>query len=167
VINECGCEVKKDYKIRVPGKPYTSGDIYLMHQRGLRAGGIKESDPLHFKHAVTKREWVKAMNEELDALEENKTWEIEDLPEGRKAIGLEWLYGTKDERDGNPERKKSRLVIMGNRQKFGIDYDQTFAPVAKMGTVRSRLAVAAIEEWYVQQMDVKNAFLHGDLHETV
>lgn len=107
------------------------------------------------------------MNDELEALERNNTWSITDLPPGKRAIGCKWLYKTKHDRDGNVERNKSRLVILGNNQKYGLDYDQTFAPVAKLTTVRSLLAVAAMEGWFVEQMDVKNAFLHGDIDETV
>ena len=127
----------------------------------------KHSACLHFKQAVTNPHWVAAMNEELEALELNDTWEITPLPHGKSAIGCKWLYKTKYHSDGTLERHKSRLVVLGNKQKYGIDYEETFAPVAKLATVRSLLAVAAIKDWAVHQMDVKNAFLHGDLQETV
>lgn len=108
------------------------------------------------------------MNEELEALESNNTWEITDLPHGKHAIGCNWLYTTKyNPKTLKIERHKSRLVGLGNRQKEGIDYKETFAPVAKMTTVRSLLAIAALNGWNVQQVDVKIAFLHGDLQELV
>ena len=103
------------------------------------------------------------MNCELDALERNGTWEITVLPPGKHAIGCQWLYKTKYKSDGTIDRFKSRLVILGCKQQAGVDYGETFAPVAKMTTVRTLLAVAAIQHWYTVQMDVTNAFLHGDL----
>lgn len=123
----------------------------------------KHKEPRHFKEAVQSEKWVKAMNEELDALEINETWQITSLPPGKTAIGCKWLYKIKYSPDGSIERYKSRLVVLGNRQKFGVDYEQTFAPVAKMATVRSLLAVASLKGWHVHQMDVKNALLHGEL----
>ena len=125
------------------------------------------TDPTHFKDAVKHPHWVSAMNEELQALELNDTWAITTLPHGKKAIGCKWIFKTKHNPDGTIERHKARLVVLGCRQQYGIDYQETFAPVAKLTTVRSLLAVAAIEGWHVIQMDVKNAFLHGDLLETV
>ena len=127
----------------------------------------KHSEVLHFKQAVKDPNWVKAMNEELSALEMNETWDITTLPTGKTAIGCKWLYRIKYNPDGSLERHKSRLVVLGNKQKYGIDYEETFAPVAKLATVRSLLAVAAIKDWTIHQMDVKNAFLHGDLQEHV
>ncbi|KAL2935935.1 Retrovirus-related Pol polyprotein from transposon TNT 1-94 [Bienertia sinuspersici] len=95
------------------------------------------SEPKFFKEAVKERKWVDAMNEELDALELNETWKIVDLPEGKTPIGCKWLYKIKYKSDGNIERYKARLVVLGNKQKYGEDYDETFAPVAKMTTLRS------------------------------
>ena len=127
----------------------------------------KIPDPKHFKEAARHSHWLQAMNEELDALESNNTWEVTDLPAGKTAIGCKWLYTTKYDPQRESTRYKSRLVILGNRQKYGVDFDQTFAPVAKLTTVRSLLAVAAIKGWYTHQMDVKNAFLHGKLEDVV
>lgn len=124
-------------------------------------------DPTCFKQAVQNPDWVRAMNIELEALESNQTWDITTLPPGKKSIGCKWLYKTKYKADGSIDRFKSRLVILGCKQVYGVDYEHTFAPVAKMTTMRALLAVAAIKDWYAVQMDVTNAFLHGDLHEVV
>lgn len=89
------------------------------------------------------------------------------MPSGKKLIGCKWLYKTKYAADGSIERYKSRLVILGCRQIYGIDYSETFAPVAKLTTVRALLVVAVIQEWHTAQMDMSNAFLNGDLEEQV
>ena len=107
------------------------------------------------------------MRKEIQALEENGTWTVEDLPVGKKAIGSKWVYKIKYNSDGSIERCKARLVILGNNQKEGIDYHETFAPTAKMATIRTFLAVATANNCVLHQMDVQNAFLHGDLTEEV
>lgn len=105
----------------------------------------KDNDPKCFKKAIKQGQWLEAMNEELQALERNNTWEITDLPAGKHVIDCKWLYTTKYDPLRKETRYKSRLVIMGNRQRYGVDYEQTFAHVAKLNTVRSLLAVAAIQ----------------------
>ena len=116
---------------------------------------------------MTDTSWRKSMCDEIQALEKNETWTMEDLPPGKKALGCQWVYRIKYKSDGSIERLKSRLVVFGNHQKEGIDYTETFAPVAKMVTIRAFLAIAASKNWELHQMDVHNAFLHGDLHEEV
>lgn len=90
------------------------------------------------------------MNEELIALEEKNTWSITTPPPHKKPIAYRWLYKTKYNHDGTIDRHKSRLVIMGNRQKYGINYEETFAPVANMASVRSFLVVASVKGWLVR-----------------
>ncbi|GJU75734.1 retrovirus-related pol polyprotein from transposon TNT 1-94 [Tanacetum coccineum] len=111
--------------------------------------------------------WCKAIDDELRALEENHTWEVTSLLVDKKAIPCHWIYKTKLKADGSLDRKKARLVINGNRQRKGVDYEETFAPVVKMVTLRALLVVAAMNGWDTCQMDVSNAFLHGDLTEEV
>ncbi|CAH9096264.1 unnamed protein product, partial [Cuscuta epithymum] len=107
------------------------------------------------------------MHAEIQALEKNSTWNLTHLPPGKRALGCRWVYKIKYHADGRVERYKARLVVFGNRQVAGLDYTETFAPVAKMVTVRAFLAIAASKNWELHQMDVHNAFLHGDLHEEV
>ena len=103
----------------------------------------------------------------MAALDVNQTWELVPLPEGKKAIGCKWVYKVNHKADGTIERYKSRLVAKGYAQTYGIDYEETFAPVAKMSTVRTVIVVATTKGWFMHKMDVKNAFLQGELQEKV
>jgi len=123
--------------------------------------------PEDWKEAKQDPKWREAMSEELRALEKNKTWEFVKLPEGKKAVSCKWVFTVKQNPEGKVERYKARLVAKGYSQTYGIDYDETFAPVAKMSTVRTLISCAANFDWPLHQLDVKNAFLHGDLQEEV
>ncbi|CAI8584818.1 unnamed protein product [Vicia faba] len=105
------------------------------------------------------------MKEEIQALEDNGTWTTEDLPSRKKTIGYKWIYKIKYNSDGSIERHKARLVIHGNRQVEGINYNETFVHTTKMVIVRTFLAIAAAKNFQLHQMDVRNVFLHGDLEE--
>jgi hypothetical protein len=107
------------------------------------------------------------MDEEMAALDANRTWELVPLLEGKKAIGCKWVYKMKHNSDGSISRYKPRLVAKGYAQTHGIDYEETFAPVAKMATMRVVIAVVTSRGWVLHQMDVKNAFLHGELQKEV
>jgi len=107
------------------------------------------------------------MNSELDALDKNDTWTIVDLPPNIKPIGSKWVYKIKHKADGSTERYKARLVAKGYNQVEGIYFFDTFSPVAKLNTMRMLLAIASIHNWHLHQLDVNNAFLHGDLQENV
>ncbi|CAI7768115.1 unnamed protein product [Closterium sp. NIES-53] len=108
-------------------------------------------------------EWKNAMESELKSIEENGTWELVELPEGRKAITSKWLFKIKSDADGKIERYKSKLVAKGYQQKEKVDYKEMFAPVVKPKTLRTLLAGATIKGWVVKQMDVTTAFLNGIL----
>ncbi|CAM8984711.1 unnamed protein product [Rhodiola kirilowii] len=107
------------------------------------------------------------MQNEIIALQDNHTWDIVDLPEGKHAIGCKWVYKVKRHSDGTIERYKARLVAKGYTQEEGLDYHETFAPVIKMTTIRTVLKIAASNHWPLFQMNVNNAFLHGTLDEEV
>src|SRR3954464_12702886 len=108
------------------------------------------------------------MNEELQASKKNNTWELVPLPAGKRTVGCKWVYTVKQTPEGNVDRYKTRLVAKGYSQMYGIDYDESFAPVANMSTVRNWCHVRQTSAGrYVHQLDVKNAFLHGDLQEEV
>ncbi|MCO5615093.1 hypothetical protein L7F22_069382 [Adiantum nelumboides] len=111
--------------------------------------------------------WQEAMNEEMDALYGNETWELATFPKGKKPIGCRWVYKIKHNSDGSVSKYKARLVAKRYAQTYGIDYEEMFAPIVKMTTIRAIIAVAAAKGWILHQMDVKNVFLHGDLQEEV
>ncbi|CAI7857372.1 unnamed protein product [Closterium sp. NIES-53] len=127
-------------------------------------------EPATLKEALESsdaEEWKKAMESELKSIEENGTWELVELPEGRKAITSKWLFKIKSDADGKIERYKSRLVAKGYQQKEKVDYKELFAPVVKPTTLRTLLAGAAVKGWVVKQMDVTTAFLNGVLEEEI
>ena len=107
------------------------------------------------------------MQHELTALELNKTWELVTLPKNKRTIGCKWVFKVKYKADGTIERHKARLVAKGYTQQEGLDFFDTFSLVAKIISIRLLLAVAAVKQWHLHQLDVNNAFLHGDLHEEV
>ncbi|VVA28366.1 PREDICTED: Retrovirus-related Pol poly from transposon, partial [Prunus dulcis] len=123
--------------------------------------------PTKVSEALKDPKWVQAIKEEMKALEKNQTWTLETIPREKKTIGCRWVFTIKHNADGSIERYKARLVAKGYTQTYGIDYEETFAPVAKLNTVRVLLSLAANLDWPLHQFDVKNAFLHGKLTEEV
>ena len=103
------------------------------------------------------------MDEEYRSLMANDTWDLIPLPKGRKIVRCKWVYRTKYASDGSVEILKARLVAKGFSQVEGIDYNETFSPVAKMNSIRLVLSLSALHNWELHQMDVKSSFLHGDL----
>jgi hypothetical protein len=128
---------------------------------------IMSSDPFYFEDAVKITHWRLAMDSEINAIEKNNTWTLTELPEGAKKIGVKWVYKTKYNEHGDVDKYKARLVAKGYSQQHGIDYTEVFAPVARMDTVRMIIALAAQKNWTIYQLDVKSAFLHGELQEDV
>ena len=119
--------------------------------------------PNTVSEALTKREWKDDMREEMSALEKNKTWEIVERPKGKNIVDCKWIFTLKYKADGSLKRHKARLVAKGYTQTYGVDYQETFALLAKMNTIRILLSLATHYNWKLLQYDVKNAFLHGDL----
>lgn len=136
----------------------------------MLSSGEECHEPKHFHQAISssnKDHWIKAMNEELKSIEDNKTWTLTDLPSNRKSIGSRWVFKEKKNESGEVVKYKARLVAQGFTQKYGEDYDETFAPVARSTTLRVLLSVAGKRNYVVKQYDVKTAFLNGDLEEEI
>ena len=105
------------------------------------------SIPRNVQEALNNPDWKKAMNEEMEALQRNTTWELVPLPEGKKTVRFRWIFTVKLNPDGSINRYKARLVAKGYTQKYEIDYEDTFAPVAKMNTIRVLISIAANLNW--------------------
>ena len=113
------------------------------------------------------KEWKTAADMEYQSLIDNETWDLVELPQGRKPVGCKWVFKVKHRIDGRVERFKGRLVAKGYAQKYGIDYDETFSPVVRFSSIRALLAYAVQNDMLIHQMDVVTAFLNGTLSEEI
>ncbi|KAG7588692.1 Integrase catalytic core [Arabidopsis suecica] len=123
--------------------------------------------PQRYEEAKGIKEWDNAVDDEVQAMLRNHTWDEEELPQGKKCVSSKWVFTIKYKSNGDIERYKARLVARGFTQTYGDDYRETFAPVAKQHTVKVVLSLAVNLDWELWQMDVKNAFLQGELEEEV
>lgn len=144
-----------------------SYDSLAPHFKTYTLAYTLEREPKNFKEAMASKVWDNAVNLELGALEENRTWDVVSLPIGKNVVGCKWIFTIKYNADGTIERYKARLVAQGFTQQEGVDYMDTFSPVAKLTTVKVLLGLAAAKDWTLTQMDVSNAFLHGELDEEI
>ena len=112
-------------------------------------------------------EWIEVIKKELRMIEKNDTWVLMDKSSHKKAIEVKWVYRTKQNADSSINKYKARLVVKGYAQVFGVDFLETFAPVARLDTIRLLLALYAQKNWKVYQLDVKFAFLNGYLQEEI
>ncbi|KAK8680511.1 hypothetical protein V6N13_109454 [Hibiscus sabdariffa] len=138
----------------------THGDVIL----------VDHDEPKTYQEAVSSpnsEKWLEAMRSEMDSMSDNQVWTLVEPPEGIKPIGCKWVFKKKTDMDGNVQTYKGRLVAKGYRQIHGIDYDETFSPVAMFKSMRILLAIAAFHDYEIWQMDVKTAFLNGKLEEDV
>ena len=127
-------------------------------------------DPVSVKDALSRPDadlWIAAMKDEMDSHAKSKTWELVDRPPDQNVLTCRWLFKSKLNSDGSLNKYKARLVVRGNNQEFGIDYEETFAPVARAESVRIVLSIAAFHDMEMKQFDIKTAFLNGTLEETV
>ncbi|KAL4271204.1 hypothetical protein GQ457_13G028940 [Hibiscus cannabinus] len=130
----------------------------------------EDGEPSTFQEAMNSSdasEWMAALQEEIEALHKNNTWDLVPLPQGRKPIGNKWVFKIKRNADDQFERYRARLVVKGYAQKEGIDFNEIFSPVVRLTTVRVVLAMCATFNLHLEQLDVKTVFLHGDLEEEI
>ncbi|GMP62704.1 hypothetical protein CsSME_00024701 [Camellia sinensis var. sinensis] len=153
------------------GKRVTKQPSWMTDMVAYALPIIEDNVPCTFKEAVHNAEsvkWKEAMDEEIGSLHKNQTWELVQLPKGKKAIGCKWVYTKKEGIPGRDNiRFKARLVAKGYAQKEGIDYNEVFSPVVKYTSIRILLALVAQFDLELAQLDVKTAFLHGDLEEEI
>ena len=129
-----------------------------------------EDDPLTYKQAMSSNDapyWKEAINNEIESIMSNHTWELVDLPQGCKALGNKWIFKKKLKPDGSIDKYKARLVVQGFRQKEDLDYFDTYSPVTRITSIRMLIAIASVHDLEIHQMDVKTAFLNGELEEEI
>ena len=164
--------LRKEKRSYVKDRPYNLAN-YLNFQKvspSYKAFLLNIQDipiPKTPQEAMKNNQWKGAMDEEMRALLQNDTWDIVDLPKGKRPVSCRWIYTLKCKSDGSLDRYKARLVARGYTQTFGIDYQETFAPVARINTIRILISLAVNLDWPLNQSDIKNAFLHGDLKEEI
>ncbi|KAL5774241.1 hypothetical protein ACOSP7_011798 [Xanthoceras sorbifolium] len=154
-------ELRRSSRVPKPIQRYSPSLHYLL----LTDSGEPEcyDEAMQVEDSV---KWESAMRDEMDSLMSNQTWELAELPPGKKALHNKWVFRIKEEHNGN-KRYKARMVVKGFQQKEGIDYNEIFSPVVKLTTIRLVLKIVAAENLHLEQLDVKTAFLHGDLEEEI
>jgi histone deacetylase 1/2 len=157
----------------VPERPHTRLQSGVSKPKKFTDGTIRYAyfsstgEPSSTSEALADVRWKAAMDEEYAALLNNKTWHLVPSRRGQNIIDCKWVYKIKRKADGSIDRYKARLVAKGFKQRYGIDYEDTFSPVVKSATIRVVLSLAVSRGWKLRQLDVKNAFLHGVLEEEV
>ena len=122
-------------------------------------------EPLSYTEAASEEVWMRAMREEMLAIERNDTWELEIPPPNCRPIGLKWIFKLKKSTQGDIIKCKARLVVKDYSQRKGLDYDEIYAPVVRFETIRLLIALAALKDWQIHRLDVKSAFLNGEIKE--
>jgi len=168
---ETGAILRRERQQPTWMQDYVSG-AGLSEEKGEEATtymvqNVTNDDPVLFEDAIKHEKWRKAMDSEIQSIEKNHTWELMDLPVGAKTIGVKWIYKTKLNEMGEVDKYKARLVAKGYSQQHGIDFSEVFAPVIRLDTVRLIVALATCKGWDIFQLDVKSAFLYGELNEDV
>jgi hypothetical protein len=145
-----------DFDLVIPYRP--SHETHETH-------AIENNNDISFPEAIGDPEWLAAMQDEMHSITKNGTWDLVPLPPGITPITAKWVFKLKQGLPGQQEQKKARLVARGFEQKAGIDYSETFAPVIKWSTTRAITSLAASQNWKIHHLDVKTAFLNGELKE--
>eukprot|EP00253_Pinus_taeda_P023081 PITA_23081 len=153
--------VRRSTRISRPPERYSPSLYYLLLTDSVEPECYEEE-----MQVESRKKWEVAMEEEMDSLMHNQTWDLVRLPAGKTTLKNKWVYSLKEE-DGGKQRYKARLVVKGFAQKKGIDFDEIFSPVVKMTSIRTILSLVAVEDLHLEQLDVKTTFLHGDLEEEI
>ena len=151
-------------------KPRANSDAFVRYplpKALLTSLHSSDVEPTCYSDAVMSPQWQTTMNAEFDALLRNGTWSLVAPPPKANIIGCHWIYKIKKNANGSIERFKARLVAEGFHQQEGIDFNETFSPVVKHATIRIVLSLAVTYNWQIKQIDIQNAFLHGELEEEV
>ncbi|GJU60534.1 putative RNA-directed DNA polymerase [Tanacetum coccineum] len=151
---------------RIPQAPERYGFYIDAEEHELGDHG----EPPNYRAALSdpeSKKWLEAMNAEMQSMKDNQVWNLVDLPPNCKTVGSKWLFKKKTDMDGNIHTYKARLVAKGFTQTYGVDYEETFSPVADIKAIRILIAIAAYYDYEIWQMDVKTAFLNGRLNEDV
>jgi hypothetical protein len=130
---------------------------------------IDSGEPECYEEAMqvdTKNKWEQGMKEEMDSLVNKQTWDLVQLPARKRSLQNKWVYKLKEE-DGGKKWYKARLDVKGLAQKKGIDFDEIFSLVVKMTSIRTILSLVVVDNFHLEQLDVKTKFLHGDLEEEI
>ena len=128
---------------------------------------LSGEEPTSYIEAASEEAWMKAMREEMLAIDRNDTWELEIPPPNCRPIGLKWIFKLKKNPQGKVIKHKARLVVKGYSQRKGVDYDEIYAPVVRFETIRILIALAALKNWRIHHLDVKSAFLNGEIDEVI
>ncbi|KAL3699491.1 hypothetical protein R1sor_017513 [Riccia sorocarpa] len=158
---------RRSARLRKPSlKVVENAEAYSIDFCGLAYSG----EPLTLSNALDGPEaelWKKAADEEMKSMADNQVWSLTELPAGASLVKCRWVLRKVYKQDGSLARYKACLVIWGFTQIHGVDYEETFSPVVRMESLRTLLAVAAVKNWEIHQMDVTTAFLHGELREDI
>lgn len=156
------------------GKPKENQRIHeeedSTEQSDIEANLVEINEPQDIDEAQSSpraKYWKRAIEDELDSLTQRKTWMTTQLPEGKRCIGCRWIFKTKIDADGKIARYKARLVAQGFTQVKGINYNKTYSPVINFSVIKLLLALSAEYQWYIRHIDVKNAYLYGNLQEEI
>ena len=128
---------------------------------------LVDQEPTNYEEAIQKKEWKEAMTKEYQSIMKNDVWDIVPKPEGKSVVYSKCTYKIKHAADGSIKKYKARFVARGFSQKEGIDYEETFSPVARYTSIRAIMALASMMKWDLHQMDVKTTFLNGVIEEEV
>ena len=169
VVDKDADDLLKDFGFTCMADNREENDVPILHY-AFTAFKEDQNEPLTYQQAVESEnadQWTTAMESEMESLTENKTWTLVSLPPGRKVIKCKWVYKLKRKPDNTIIKAKARLVAKGFSQKEGVDFKETFAPVARYDSIRTVLSLVSALDFHMIQFDVRTAFLYGDLEEEI